>query len=146
MSGRRALLDQGGAVTIYIDEPIQDLVRPGVASVPPETTLREVASVLTEEEVGLLVVFGPEGMLGVISERDIAAALADGADPDEVWASDVMTDEPICLDQDDTVLFAANSMIDGGVRHLPIMASGQVMGMVSIRDVLRALTEAVRLS
>ena len=133
-------------MTIYIDESIRDLVRPGVASVAPETTLREVASMLTEEEVGLLVVTGPEGMLGVISERDIAAALADGADPDEVWASDVMTDEPICLDQEDSVLFAANHMIDDGVRHLPILASGNVIGMVSIRDVLRALTDAVRLS
>jgi CBS domain-containing protein len=133
-------------VTIYVDEPIHDLIRPGVASVPPETTLREVASVLTEEEVGLLVVSGPEGMLGVISERDIAAALADGADPDVVPASDVMTDEPICLDHDDSVLFAANHMIDDGVRHLPILASGSVIGMVSIRDLLRALTEAVRVS
>ena len=131
---------------VYLDEPIHDLVRPGVASVAPEATLREVASSLTDEEVGLLVVSGPEGMLGVISERDIAAALADGADPDEVWASDVMSDEPICLDQEDSVLFAANHMIDDGVRHLPILASGNVIGMVSIRDVLRALTDAVRLS
>jgi CBS domain-containing protein len=37
-------------------------------------------------------------------------------------------------------------MIDGGVRHLPILSSGEVIGMVSMRDVLRALTEAVRLS
>ena len=133
-------------MTLYVDEPIQDLVRPGIASVPPETTLREVAAVLAEEEVGLLIVCGPEGMLGVISERDITAALADGADPDEVWASDVMTNEPLCVDQDDSVLFAANRMIDGGVRHLPILSSGEVIGMVSMRDVLRALTEAVRLS
>jgi CBS domain-containing protein len=88
-------------VTVYVHEPIQDLARPGVASVPPEATLREVAVVLTEGEVGLLAVSGPEGMLGVISERDIAAASADGADPDEVWASDVMTDQPLCVDQDD---------------------------------------------
>jgi CBS domain-containing protein len=133
-------------MTVYVDEPIQDLVRPGVASVPPEATLRGVAVVLTEEVVALLAGSGPEGMLGVISERDIAAALADGADPDEVWASDVMTDQPLCVDQDDSVLFAANRMIDAGVRHLPILASGEVIGMVSIRDVLNPLTEAVRLS
>jgi CBS domain-containing protein len=133
-------------MAVFLDEPIQDLVRRGVASVPPEATLREVAGILTEEEVGLLVVSGPEGMVGVISERDIAAAIADGANPDEVWASDVMTDEPLCIDQDDSVLFAANCMINANVRHLPILASGEVIGMVSIRDVLRALAELARLT
>jgi CBS domain-containing protein len=133
-------------MAVFFDEPIQDLVRPGVASVPPEATLREVAATLTEEEVGLLVVTGPGGMVGVISERDIAAALADGADPDEVWASDVMSDEPLCVDQDDSVLFAANRMINANVRHLPLLASGDVIGMVSMRDLLRALAELARLS
>jgi CBS domain-containing protein len=133
-------------MAVFLDEPIHDLVRPGVAAVPPEATLRDVAELLTDEQVGLLVVSGPDGMIGVISERDIAAALAGGADPDEVWASDVMTDQPLCIDQDDSVLFAANRMIDAGVRHLPILASGELIGMVSIRDVLRALTDAARLS
>lgn len=133
-------------MAVFLDEPIQELIRPGVASVPPEATLREVAGILTEEEVGLLVVSGPEGMVGVISERDIAAAIADGADPDEVWASDAMTAEPLCVDQDDSVLFAANRMINANVRHLPILASGEVIGMVSIRDVLRVLTELARVS
>jgi CBS domain-containing protein len=130
----------------FVDEPIHDLIRYGVDGIPPEATLREVAELLTGEEVGLLAVFGPEGMLGVISERDIAAALADGANPDVVRASDVMTEDPVCIDQDDSVLFAANRMIEAKVRHLPIMENGEVIGVVSMRDLLRAMAEEARLS
>src|SRR5579859_988757 len=102
---------RGVSMAAYVDEPIHDLIRSGVDGIAPEATLREVAELLTGEDVGLLAVFGPEGMLGVISERDIAAALADGADPDLVTASEVMTEGPVCIDQDDSVLFAANRMI-----------------------------------
>jgi hypothetical protein len=60
-----------------------------------------------------------------------------------------MTDEPVCRDQEESVLFVPNCMIDGGVRHLLIMlimASGNVIGRVSIRHGLRAFSDVVRLS
>ena len=83
-------------------------------------------------------------MSGIISERDVTRAMAEGAEPDAVWAADVMTPEPIAADPEDTILAAAERMITANIRHLPVLNGTGPVGVVSARDVLRALADASR--
>ena len=64
---------------------------------PPDTRLREVAVILRDKDVEALLVRDAEGF-GILSERDVVCALTDGADPDEVWAADVMTREVLAAE------------------------------------------------
>jgi CBS domain-containing protein len=128
----------------YSEETLRDLVRPGVITIPPEFTLREVAERLSDEEVGLAVVSDQRGMVGVVSERDVINALAVAADPDVASVDDVLTPEPICVDIDDSPLFAADCMVNANVRHLPILDGGKPIGVVSMRDIVAALSDVAR--
>lgn len=133
------------------DETARSLVKRPSIVVDPEATLRAVAQTLAEESVGVVVVRGirPPGSPwsraeGVVSERDIVQALADGRDPDRTRAEDVMTMDLACAAPHDSVLAVAGLMLDNEVRHVPLTEDGVVVGVVSERDALRALFDEQR--
>lgn len=114
------------------------VMRSPVMTVERDASLRKAAGVLRETNVGTLaVVAGPE-IGGILSERDVTRALADGADPDEVWVADVMSEEPRYVTAGDRVHTARDVMLAAGVRHLPVVEEGELVGIVSMRDLLAA--------
>ena len=130
------------------EEAVRTLVKRPPVVVHPESTLRAVAETLSEELIGAVVVRGtrPPGAHGshaegVVSERDIVQALADGLDPDTARAQDVMTLDLACAAPNESVLSVAARMLDNEIRHLPVTEDGVVVGMVSERDALRVLVD-----
>lgn len=103
-----------------------------------DDTLKRVAEMITADSIGLVVVRGEEPLAGVVSERDIVRAVADGVDLELERASDVMALETVSVPSDATIADAARLMIDGAMRHLPIVNGDKVVGVVSIRDLLTA--------
>jgi CBS domain-containing protein len=75
---------------------------------------------------------------GIITERDLTAAVAEGADPAMIPVSDYMTPAPEVPGPDSELADAARVMLELGVRHLPIMGGGRLVGVLSMRDVLGA--------
>lgn len=102
----------------------------------PEMSLRSVAETMSADGVGALVLLSPEGPSSIVTERDVVNALALEANADTVWAADVSSDELYTLDASDTVGDAIRLMAGDRVRHLPVCQAGEVVGMVSARDVL----------
>ena len=108
--------------------------------VSPETPLREVTEVMARHDIGAVLVGTPKRPLGVVSERDIVAVLARGANPDEMRAAAVMSPDVVALRPDDAVYDAAVDMLDLGIRHVAVLDHhGTAVGMVSVRDLLRPL-------
>lgn len=108
--------------------------------VAPTDSLRDVARVLWEESVGAAVVGTADAPAGVVSERDLVAHLAQGADPDVATAEEAMTRHLVSARPDDQLLDVAFIMLDGVIRHVPLVEErGTVVGMVSMRDLLRPL-------
>jgi len=108
--------------------------------VAPNDTLRHVARTMWERSVGALLVGRPRGLLGIISERDLATALARGADPDTATAASAMSADIVSLRPGDTLYDAGIDMLDVGIRHVPVIDDhGEVHAMVSVRDLLRPL-------
>ena len=103
-------------------------------------TLREAAAALRNRDVGLLLVDDGRGF-GVLSERDVVTALADGADPDEVWVADVMSQDVVVARPSATVGEVGSMMIDAGMRHVVLAEGDTVIGVVSLRDIAAALLE-----
>lgn len=111
--------------------------------IDPELCLRDAASRLRDAHVGAALVVDDGRLVGILSERDVVVALADGADPDAVWAADVMTAEPVWAEPDDPLERVLRLMVVGGIRHLPVMADGAaLLGVVSLRDVAGAVLDS----
>ena len=124
--------------------PVRDVMSRGAISVEEKLTLRSLAAVLAELDIGAVLVERPDGSIAVVSERDIVRALAADADPETIWAADVTSDAVIFAEPDETILAAAERMSDEGIRHLAVVEHGTTVGVVSARDVLPNLTSYAR--
>ena len=104
-------------------------------------SLAVTARQMTERRVGSAIVMTDEGA-SIITERDILRAVADGGNLEEVRVDAYMTHNAITAFEDWDLREAARRMADGGFRHLIVLnPSGQVAGVLSIRDLLLALLE-----
>ena len=102
--------------------------------------LAEVAARMVEREVGAALVLEGGELAGILTERDILRAVARGI-RDEALVRDCMTRDPDTIEPDETTQHAATLMMHGGFRHLPVTEDGAVVGIVSIRDLMRIALE-----
>jgi predicted transcriptional regulator len=123
------------------DTRVQALVARPVVYVHPNDTLRQLTATFVEESIGAALVRGPHGTIGLVTERDIVRAIADGASTSRTTVEQVMSEDLITVGPNEDLLTAAHLMLEAEVRHLPIMENGVAAGMVSARDALRALVE-----
>ena len=112
-----------------------------VLTIGPGHTMREAARLMTEKSVGAGVVIdeeypGPR----VISERDILNSLGRGEDPDKERVGDHMSDTLICAAPDWSLERAAMEMSNRHIRHLVVVESGELVGILSMRDIVRVWT------
>jgi len=108
-----------------------------VVALPPSASVREAAARMKASHVASVVVTDAtdEHLEGIFTERDLAErVVADGLDPEQTRLSDVMTPCPITVDLDTSVRDALRRMFCNGLRHLPIVEGGKVVGVVSMRD------------
>ncbi len=107
-------------------------------SVKPADTAESAARLMGEKNIGIVMVLDGEELVGVFSERDlICRVLAENKQPAEVLIAEVMTKQVvIALDEDDPEL-CLQKMEREGCRHLPVIAAGKPVGMLSIRDLMR---------
>ena len=133
------------------DDPIGSILQRPAVTVHPDDSLRSVASVLSQESIGLAVVRGAspsdhrgEKAIGVLSERDIVQAVADGLDAERTSAAEVMTVDFASARPDEALAVVARRMLDNEIRHLLVIdGEGLVTGVVSARDLLQSLTDEV---
>jgi CBS domain-containing protein len=122
-------------------------VRQGMSSVVltvgPSHTLREAARRMTERSVGAAVVVGDEVPgPGIVSERDILNSLGRGEDPDAERVGDHMSDTVISAAPEWSLERAAVEMARRHIRHLVVVDHGDLVGVLSMRDIVRVWTSA----
>jgi CBS domain-containing protein len=121
---------------------VRDGMTPTVLTVGPEHTLRVVARLMSERQVGAAVVIDPEGHgPGIITERDILRSLGSDQDPDREPVADHLTRDVVYAAPDWSLEEAAAAMVRGGFRHLIVLDHGETVGVLSVRDVVRCWTE-----
>jgi CBS domain-containing protein len=109
-------------------------------TVEPGLRLKAVAERMVAKDVGAVLVIESGRLVGILTERDILRAVAGGIS-DETLVSDWMTRDPETMTPDETTRQAAILMIHGGFRHMPIVDGDEVVGMLSIRDLMRLVLE-----
>jgi CBS domain-containing protein len=113
-----------------------------VLTVGPGHTLRGVARLMSQRQVGAAVVMDPDGHgPGIITERDILVSVGAGQDPDQESVADHLTRDVVFAAPDWSLEEAAAAMARGGFRHLIVLERGETVGILSVRDVVRCWTD-----
>lgn len=121
---------------------IGELVGTSVISVRPRQTLAEAARTMVSLEVGSVAVMVDGALEGILTERDVLAAVAKEVDCEDESVTDWMSPNPDTFTPDQSIKEAAYWMLGTGHRHLPIVDDdGGVLGVISIKDVLWALSD-----
>jgi CBS domain-containing protein len=117
-----------------------------VFTVTPGTSVAQLSQQLSTRRIGSMLVLDGEGAVaGIVSERDLVRALAShGAKAMELEARQVMTRDVVTCDPDDSIDEVMQTMTSGRFRHLPVVRHGELLGLVSIGDVVKARLEEAK--
>jgi CBS domain-containing protein len=111
-----------------------------VFSVAPQDSVLHAIEIMATRHVGALLVMEGESLLGIISERDYARkVILKNRSSHDTPVSDIMSSPPVTVSPEDTVHRCMEIMTDKRFRHLPVMKSGRVVGMLSIGDLVKAV-------
>jgi CBS domain-containing protein len=114
---------------------VGEIMTPDVLGLEPATSLVDAARRMHERRVGAVVVTEGDHLVGIVTERDVLRAVATGGIEGSV--ADAMTHGPDTIGPEESAGHAAALMIHGGFRHLPVVDGADVVGMLSIRDLVR---------
>jgi CBS domain-containing protein len=109
-----------------------------VVTVSPGVTLQDAATAMSERKVGAAVVIDPEQPgPGIITERDVLQSVGGGQDPNAELVRDHLSPEITFAAPDWSLERAAEAMVRGGFRHLVVVDGGEMVGVLSMRDIVR---------
>ncbi len=105
-------------------------------TIQASSTVREAIRLMQAERSGAVVVLDGLAIAGIFTDRDVLTRVATRDDVLDAPVSTVMTPDPVVLREDDLMAYALNKMGDGGFRHIPVVRDGQLVGILTGRDVL----------
>ncbi|MGW0160532.1 CBS domain-containing protein [Mycobacterium sp. NPDC003323] len=109
-----------------------------VATITAETSVADLLAGLVDRNIGAMVVVGPDGPVGIVSERDVVHRLHElGGDLLNRPVSEIMTTHLVFCSPDDSVDSLSAAMTHHRVRHIPVLQDGRLAGIVSIGDVVK---------
>jgi CBS domain-containing protein len=113
-----------------------------IFAVAPTDSVLQAIELMATRHVGALLVMNQGSLQGIISERDYARkVILKNRSSSDTRVSDIMTASPVTVAPDQTVHQCMELMTEGRFRHLPVVESGQVIGMLSIGDLVKAVIE-----
>jgi signal-transduction protein with cAMP-binding, CBS, and nucleotidyltransferase domain len=122
---------------------VEDGMSLRILTIGPAHTLREAARMMAARQVGAAVVVNPDHAgVGILTERDILMSVACGESPDAEVAGDHCTQDLVFAARNWTMENAAAAMVRGGFRHLVVVEGHDVVGLLSMRDIVRCWSAA----
>ncbi len=116
-----------------------------VIKLPSDATVLTAAKLMSEHNIGAIMVVDQDDLVGIFSERDLVKRVAaKGLAPEKTQLREVMTTNPVTLSHGDNLQQAMDLMRQHRFRHLPIKEDGKITGMVSLRDLFGAIYEDMR--
>lgn len=124
-------------------KPLKDVLNEkgyDIWSVTPDTLVFDAIKLMAQKEVGFLLVLESGDLVGVVSERDYTRkVILKGKSSKETTVRDIMTPEVICTDSDQDVKKCMALMTLKGIRHLPVLEDDRLVGVVSLRDLVKTI-------
>lgn len=124
---------------------VKDAMSSPVITIKEDAPTNKVAEIMEKHGLGCVIVTGREGNpIGIITERDLVVrVLAKNISPNSVKAKEVMTTPLITIEPDATINDAAKRMSRLNIRRLGVMYKGQIIGLISSKDVLSVMPELI---
>jgi CBS domain-containing protein len=122
---------------------VSEIMTKATVTDSPADTLAEAAARMWNAQTGSLLVMEGQNLMGIVTERDLLRAVANGQDPTKVTLKDVMRTDIITCGPQTTLREAAKVMGTRWIRHLPVIESGKVIGILSQRDLVGVLADAL---
>ncbi|HZD18481.1 MAG TPA: CBS domain-containing protein [Actinomycetota bacterium] len=116
---------------------LKEIMSQDVLTTAADASVAEVAEAMLKARVGSIVVMDGTYLVGMFTERDVVRAAASGSDLTSSPVSEWMTPDPVTAAQDAEAEEAAEIMMTQGFRHLPVVEGKDLLGIVSLRDILR---------
>jgi CBS domain-containing protein len=113
---------------------VREVMSGTLYTVSPSSTVGEAVALMAQHRVGAMIVMDGTRLAGIFTERDTVRAISQSHDAPSHHVSSWMTQEPRTVSPDEQVENALKTMLDHGFRHLPVVEEGEVIGIVSIRD------------
>jgi CBS domain-containing protein len=111
-----------------------------VIAVAPDSTVFDAIKLMSEKNIGALAVMEDNQLVGIFNERDYARkVILRGRASPKTSVAEVMTENPVCVYPDQTVEECMALMTDKAVRHLPVLDDSQLVGIVSIGDLVKSI-------
>jgi CBS domain-containing protein len=120
---------------------LEALVGGATEIVGPEGTLMDAAEAMADHEVDYVIVINNRELVGILTERDLVLAVADGVDLGAELVEEWMSEAPDTFGPEVQVKEAVAWLLETGYRHLPVVADDELLGVVTIRDLMWALVK-----
>ncbi|MCP2342768.1 CBS domain-containing protein [Actinomadura rupiterrae] len=116
-------------------QKVRELMTGPATTVAPDTDLGTVARMMRDEAIGSVMVTGPDGSVGMVTDRDmVVRGLSRQGHPETLPVREVCSTDPVSVRPDDDATVAIKMMSDRKVRRLPVIQDGQVVGVISLGD------------
>jgi CBS domain-containing protein len=113
---------------------VKDIMHTDVKTAAPSDTFAQVASILRQHAISSVVITDGTALSGIVTERDLVNLVAEGGDPQGTAISDRMSTNLDTVNSRTDIAEAAEHMARLGIRHLPVVDDGALVGIISIRD------------
>jgi CBS domain-containing protein len=122
---------------------VGDVMKSGVKTTTPDQTFAHVAKLLHDNAISSVVVMDGDRLAGIVTERDLVNLVADGLDPQAAKVADRMSTNLDTVEPRTDIAEAAEHMARLGIRHLPVLDKGTLVGIISIRDLTNWAVEEI---
>jgi CBS domain-containing protein/sugar phosphate permease len=136
--GERLLVEDAETRKKLSTKTVKEVMKSPPVTLYPQATLADAAKTMAEKNIGFVVLMDGDKLVGVVSERDVVNALASGM-PLNTPLEKIATKRVITIEPDKSVVEAADLMAENKIRHLVVVERARVVGVISLRDLVRLL-------
>jgi len=115
---------------------VKDVMNKNVVVAKFDVTIREATKVMNKFHIGSLVVLKEEKIAGILTERNVLTAVANGKDADATAIEDIMTKKVVTIDPDETVEAAVDLMTQHKIKKLPVVEDNKLKGIITASDIV----------
>ena len=121
---------------------VADLARTDPIAATRDASIAAVSALMRDETVGSVVIVDDGAPVGIVTDRDVAVrVVAEGKNPEDVTAGDVMTADPVTVDVDAGLMDLTSTMAEHSVRRVPVVDGGELYGIITLDDVDQLLSD-----
>lgn len=115
---------------------VKDVMNKNVVVAKSDVTVKEASKVMTEYEIGGLVIMEEEEIVGMVTDTDIIRAVSEGKNVDKTKMSDIMTKKVITGDPEDTIEHIVDLMVKHHIKRIPVVEEGKIKGIITASDII----------